>query len=962
MLSATNQPGGEGTLGDFKGVVGLGQVGRPDYRGGSVEVHVFTAEGVNPTVRTMTAVNDSATNTGQIGDAASDPVTIVLEERTQSVTATTRNNRARDGWTSQLGNGQPNGSSLRDRFKSEPEKVPFVDDLYRADDRWGPKPKYFDDSTGTGRVPAGTPIGDPIPAGRTDLTGSAAVTGSASAPPGLDGYWERRAYAEGLRVLVGERLELGNIGGWVTPRDVNRDNYIVPPAATAGAPPTLVDDSTPGSTPAQWSELEGDPLYPPTVAPYPFRSGTTLPHLTQQRRSLRDNIPAVQSAVVYHAAVGRKDYPVACMAMTVHPGTQNTLRQSINFFPTSFKNNTAGGPQTADTYLLSDFFNGRGTDGWEYAPPGGDFAQFTSQLVAGQPLRIALDNLAHFAGETDGAFPPKQEAGRIHPYPALTMWGNYSNLRRALDKLDTVGYDGLSIADKSYIQTAACSIGMLATNIDQIQKFDPTNPNNDVTWNNAQSAVMSDLGDKLTILMNGRVDDGEVLPKARLSTYAYNPATANPDPRLYNPADYYEVPPEAFLAGLKQQVIATGGDYLNSPLIRMAELIMTSQQVRRDRTFGFRPSPAFGEYALAFNVNTADPIKVFPTACDPDLFALADATVPVRPYPTSAGPRAEKRFVTSVVDPGVNWNLKPFKTAYASETEFPGAVAGDLGSLSGRRLALSRLCGAIRVPRGYTAGAALNGTFTPDQRPVVLPKFPSLYYVFPEANHDLKGQFLGDTNADGLANRPTEYDHRQPGAVGPNGTTSIALNAANDTAAAAAGLNPFDREPYIVDPFITTANAGYVFKPVSTAAPTNPRLAAYPAPVEGGGAVARTINTVALPALQAAPTTPFFSRLPYANTSPLPTADLPVTAIALAPRQINGFPRWRNRRIPAQLRSQRRRQQYLTQPDHGAEGGYCLHYRSPNGGESADHALGRAIPRLGHVRWPSVASLAGHGH
>jgi hypothetical protein len=36
--------------------------------------------------------------------------------------------------------------------------------------------------------------------------------------------------------------------------------------------------------------------------------------------------------------------------------------------------------------------------------------------------------------------------------------------------------------------------------------------------------------------------------------------------------------------------------------------------------------------------------------------------------------------------------------------------------------------------------------------------------------------------------------------------------------------------------------------------------------------------------------TPFFSRLPYANTSPFPAADLPVSAIALAPRQINGFP------------------------------------------------------------------------
>jgi hypothetical protein len=892
VLSATDQvTGKEGSLGNFQGVIGAGNVGRSPYRGASPTIHVQNSDTAPPVVRTMDDKNDSVRNdnTNAVGDAASDPVTIVLEERTQAVTlgpTGDRSNRGRNDWKTKLGLGQPNGSSLRDRFRNEAEKVPFVDDLYRADDRWGPKPKYFDDSLGLGRVPTSTKIGTDIPAGRGDLIGTPSV------PSGFDGYWERRAFGEGLRVLVGERLELGNIGGWVTPRDVNRNNYIEiknngvdVPNPSASIPLPLIGDRA-ATTPAQLSELEGDPLYPPTVAPYPFRQGASLPHLTQQRRSLRDNIPAVQSAAVYHAAVGQKDYPVACMAMTVHPGTQNTLRQSVNFFPTSFKNNSAGGAQTADTYLLSDFFNGRGTDGWEYEPPAGDVGKFVAQIATGQPLRIALDNLANFAGDPDGAFPPKQEAARIHPYPALTMWGNYSNLKRALVKLDAVGYNVLSIADKSYIQTAACSIGMLATNVDQLQKFDPTNPNNDFEWNNAQSKVMSDLADKLVILMNGKVEDGEVLPKARLSTYAYTATTANPDVRLYNPADYYEVAPEAFLAGIKQQVIAAGGDYLNSPLIRMAELIMTSQQVRRDRTFGFRPSPAFGEYALAFNVNTADPIKVFPSACDPDLFALKDTTVPVRPF----GGKAEKRDVTSVVDPGVNWNLKPFTATYSSETVFPGAVGGDLTSLSGRRLALSRLCGAIRVPRGYTPGAALNGTFDPATRPVVLPKFPSLYYVFPEVAHDLKGQFVGDTNADGLANRPGEYDHRQPGAIGPTGTVSTALNAGNDTATAAVGLNPFDREPYITDAFINTSIGTYIFKPVSTAAPANPRLAAYPAPVEGGGAVARTINNAALPALQAAPTTPFFSRLPYANSSPFPAADLPVSAIALAPRQINGFP------------------------------------------------------------------------
>jgi hypothetical protein len=905
-LSITDQkPGAEASLGDFKGHVGMGLVGKEDFRDGTVPIHVQTGA-TAPAVVEIEPTNDASLEpaSGKVGNVGSDPVTIVLDEKTQSVKSTDRNNRTQSGWDTKL------NAQLKKRFNSKAERVPFVDDLYRADDRWGPKPKYNDKAEG--RIPVGTAVGTLIadsgnPLSTTLLTSTPDATGNTPKPSGLDGYWERQAFVEGLRVIVGERLELGNIGGWVTPRDVDRNKYITPPTFSATNPPKFIDLKNAGANPLNSSELEGDPLYPPTVEPYPFASGSApLPHLMQQRRSLRDNIPAVQSAAIYHAAAPRKDYPVACLAMTVHPGTPSTLRQSINFFPTNFKDNTAGGLQPANTYLLSDFFNGRGTDGWEYAPPAGDYAQFIGQLATGQPLRIALNNLANFAGDPDGAFPPKQEAGKIHPYPALTMWGNYSNLRRALTKLgggSEANYNALSIADKSYIQTAACSLGLLATNVDQLQKFDPTNPGNDATWNNYSSRkVMGRLGELLGTLMDGDVGNGEVLPKVRLSTYGYSTTTNTPEVKKYNPADYYEVPPEAYVAGLKQLLIKDGDDYLDSPLVRMAELIMTSQQVRRDRTFGFRPSPAFGEYVITNNLGREIPALAFPSACDPDLFTFDDATIEAsyrEGTGTTASLLAESRKNTSLEDTATNWKLKPFlTTAYPNQFRFPGAVGSvNISSVAARRLALSRLCGAIRVPAGYTPGNALSD---PSVRPVVLPKFPSLYYIFPEVAHGLTGAFVNVATDDAasaalpggdVANLPGEWDHRQPGAIGPNRTVSNppqgAVPAANDTAAFAAGLNPYDREPYITDEFVnSTVGTGDVFLPVSTAAPTNPRLLAYPTPT----VAENTINPKPLTGIAASPTGAYFSRMPYANSSPFPVPDLLVSAIKLEPRQIGGFP------------------------------------------------------------------------
>ncbi len=901
---------------DFIGQVAVGNVGANPSAADTAFIHIPPANNTgNPVIAPLQQTNDASKVAVGLAGAAqigSDPVSLVLTENTQSANPTDKTNSALASWPTLK------ATNLTDRIDNKQEQIPYVDDLYRADDRYGPKPKYKDGEVGqeaTWRIPLASRSGDPIPDGNpliTNDTDPSAV--------GLDGYWERRARAEGLRVLIGERLELGNIGGWVTPRDVNGDGYIDKPAVTGATPIAFNPRSAPTDT-ANKQEFDGDPLYPPTVKPYPFKAGTVVPHLTQQRRSLRDSLPAVQAAAVYHAAVGAdKDYPVACLASTVHPGTIDTLRQSTNFMPTSFKS----GATATNEYLLSDFFTGRGTDGWEFTPPGGDATTLATQLRTGQPLRIALDNLVNFAGDPDGAFPPKQD-DTIHPYPALTMWGNFSNLRRALVNLDARGYDKISPADKTYIHTAACTIGMLAYEIDQVQKFDVTNAGNNSVWNASPNGRgLTDLSARLVLLIDGDVRNGEVLPKAQLSTYKYDPTS--PDNLVattttsgpYNPRDYDNVPPEAYIAALKQQDIKNGSDYLNDPAIRLAEMIMLNHQIRRDRTFGFRPSPAFGEYALNFNSN----VYYYPTACDPDLFALEDPSIRSTRY--TAGTRIETPSTGGKLPldaTAADWQLTPIAPIanYTNEKLLPGAVADDLLSLSARRLALSRLCGGLRVPVGYdpktNQQAALNATtggFTPNTRPVVMPKFPALYYVFPEVAHSLRGEFVDANNTDAaiataenVADRVNEWDHRQPGAISDKKANTVTTPAANRPpalaadAAVQAGLDPYDREPYVVDAYVNKIAGSYVFKPVNAAPPTIGRLKAYPTPLSlpTTTPALSTINPADLikpgdPGSRQAlgPGDSLLSRFPYAGSSPFPADDLAVADVAVRPRQINNFP------------------------------------------------------------------------
>lgn len=304
-------------------------------------------------------------------------------------------------------------SPVKGRVSNRAETKPYVDDTYRADNRYGPK-------LPPNGIPTGFKVGDPIPTTDPDYSKLTTNTVPASTPEavGLDGYWERRADNEGLRVIVGQRLELG------------------PPLVLASV------------------------------------AGTTNEAL--QRRNLRDDISAVQATAIYHH--GSKltnpdvDYPVACLATTVHPGTATTLQRSATFQNIIFQN-AAGNPIT----LKSDFFDGWGTNGWEYNVP--DPASFPNSS-----MRKALGNLANYAGDPYGYYPAKQDsASKIyvgstavtHPYPQLTQAGDFSNLRLAYNNLVTSGYvfSSLSLADQATLQTAACTLGMLAYEVKSLTDF-----------------------------------------------------------------------------------------------------------------------------------------------------------------------------------------------------------------------------------------------------------------------------------------------------------------------------------------------------------------------------------------------------------------------------------------------------------------------------------------------------------
>jgi type II secretory pathway pseudopilin PulG len=344
---------------------------------------------------------------------------------------------------------------------------PYVDDVYRSDRRFGPKPSYD-------RPPIEPrPVPDPV-TGLVDCQvrtfqdiAPGAVNGTviansslenntneplindggdvldANTSPdqfGLDGYWENRATYQGLKVIVGQRLEL-----------------------TSTEPIPLPDDATLGLTPVPTSPATAlDAL---STIPQPL----LVSNLARQRMTMRDNLAAVQATAVYHYTQNDGLFPVACLATTVHPGTPESLARSSTFL---------------NNQNSINFFTGTGTNVWEFAPPAGTPGAFATAVESGA-LGIALENLGNFAGDLDGAYPPLQEAGAIHPDPVVTRFGNFSELRQVMARIrGGTGYGALSIAEQTTLHTSACMVEMLAWNIEQLGSRGP-----------AEQAILDDIND-----------------------------------------------------------------------------------------------------------------------------------------------------------------------------------------------------------------------------------------------------------------------------------------------------------------------------------------------------------------------------------------------------------------------------------------------------------------------------------
>jgi hypothetical protein len=419
----------------------------------------------------------------------------------------------------------------------ESSPPPYVDDTYRADNIYGPKPGYGrpqKDANGQYTVIPNLKIGENLTEDRL-IRDDAPVLEPESY--GLDGYWERRARGDGMRVIVGQRLDLGNAYGW---------------------------------------KGTDDPLNPPD---------SIITNLSRQRRAQRDNLAAVQATLVYHNDTSSKGYePVAVVATTVHPGTKTTLDKSATFEQSSLIGN-----------VYTDFFYGIGTNGWEF-DPGSAKWNFTNP-TSNAEMRNALSNLANFAGDPDGAFPPKQESAGdiVHPYPYLTMWGNFSNLRRALTRSPA------SLADKTTIQTAAATLGLLAYNVDYLQKFDYKSSSN--------SSKLSSLS--LTI--------------GGLSSLG---GTTTPD-----------------------EVIAK----LSGDDAKLARLVHLKEQVARDRKFGFASGDS-GECDATTGLLGSDPNLKYLCSSLPKFPALY-YIFPIVDHGHDSGPQAQpssEPYISNAHIQGVN--------------------------------------------------------------------------------------------------------------------------------------------------------------------------------------------------------------------------------------------------------------------------------------------------------------------
>ncbi len=490
----------------------------------------------------------------------------------------------------------------KNRVFNKEETPPFLDDFYRADNRYGPRPNYQQTNwvtktegggvnTTRSSVEYDKKLGDEIIS--TDPQASNLINES----DGLDGYWERQAISNGMRVVVGQRLELGNHLGWNFDAKTN--------AVVANA----------------------DPLYPTNTL--------GMANKQKQRVALRDNLAAVQGMVVYQYE-SSENMPLACIANAAHPGTLATLKNSRTFNHYS----ETGKVET-------DFLTGKGTNGWEFSFPTAfdTEAEFGTELASTKPLGIALRNLAYFAGDPNGgspSFTPVQDS-TVHPFVHQAMWGDFSVLRRIFDdELDSISwrstanppalttmvtrYAALSPADKSSLHSAACTLGLLAYNI-KSAKDEYAVPNNGNSGMNA-------LGVHLATLMDGNPNNDEI-GNSPTNLCSSSVAGSCP-PALYTPTYYDQFTPQQWINALSNKN-GLGNATNKAELIRRAESVLQVQQIERDRTLGFIPAgtsiglPGTGTgYVAATGTfifsGSGNPPGTFKVGCDPTGFASLGAS------------------------------------------------------------------------------------------------------------------------------------------------------------------------------------------------------------------------------------------------------------------------------------------------------------------------------------------------
>lgn len=762
----------------FDGQIINGSLKENDFDGQS-NFHIWNGSATNPLTgnegrlsRTTDSIateppaasGGASPDTGGVAAIALDPIQLVTQDLSRPRVAPGASWTRDTGWdtadTRKLSVGKNR------RVLNRESATPYLDDTYRADNRFGPKAVYDKNNE---QVKNGTPVGTEInAAAEPDLVNDTVVPPATAESVGLDGYWERRARVEGLRVIVGQRLELGNPFGWVTPIDNNNDGDTLDSISRTMPPlPAVAKNATFGTGATQIQplpEMWGDPLYPPD------RVSTSInerQNEARQRRTLRDNLAAVQSSTVYqwNAAGNLLDYPLACLASTVHPGTQDTLDRSTKFVPVTFAGSATGSFSSRDSIsLLTNFFLGKGTNGWEFQSPRGTITAFETDINNSvSDLRKGLRNLAYFAGDPRGGFPAVQEqnppvtanggTGRsiAHPYPRLTMWGDYSELRRVMDKLDgrnpdgtaatPVAYANLSPADKTTLHTAACTLGMLAYNVRTVEQFDLSNPLNSGMMGN--TSVMDNLA---TALQRG-------LDNNQNDQIGFLPTPGGPaSDRRWTQFRYSSYPPEAYIHMLMRPAFA-GSLPKDNNVVRLAELIYLNYQIRRDRLYGFRGSPAFFVDYYAY---TQDPNYPHPTN-PATLTEPAPVLVPLACHPD----------------------------------DFLQVIPGTDSVAARKRFALTRLCGEVRfkaalnettAPTVIGNGTSATPTNAKDEfQPFrydgidIAPRFPSLYYLFPRVNHDHDGGIWDVTN--GTANTPNNAFDNPTLNIYRDTTTAVRLAA-----------------------------------------------------------------------------------------------------------------------------------------------------------------------------------------